>query len=83
MERLEVTTGWSLERKPQVAVDYLYGSPGAWECHDATGQPAANIPTDPNLFNVIVVCDAAVADAIEADPNYVVWWRETVVEVTV
>ena len=59
----------------KVSQDYahLFGA-------DVTGQPARNIPTDPNLLVVRVLCEADVLEAIEADGEYLVLWSEEVVE---
>lgn len=50
---------------PQLHVDY----PGiAWT--DATGQPAQNLPTDPNFVLLDCQLEQSVLDAIKTNPDY-------------
>jgi len=46
---------------------------------DVTGQPVANLLPDPNLVAVVVVCEADVLDALEADGDYLCLWSEEIV----
>ena len=75
----EVLTQWvkidldGLEvNRSRIALDYATARP----IIDITGQPHLNIFPDPNLFSVLIECDAATLVQIEADPNYYVLWSE-------
>ena len=73
----EIATPWigigaeEDSNRPRVGDDYAIAR---WE--DVTGQPSANLHPDPNLYIVLVRCEAAVLDAIEADDTYLVLWAE-------
>lgn len=47
---------------------------------DVTGQPSENVTPDPNLVTVLVTCEAAVLEQIEADGVYFIQWAEEIVE---
>lgn len=84
MIRAEILTPWvgtglSDEDKyrAKLGVDF----PGV--LGDVTGQPAANLKPDPNLFIVEIVRDASTLDAIAAHPDYgpaAILWSEEIVE---
>jgi hypothetical protein len=72
MIRVQVLTVWvgsgvSTEdaRRPKLGDDYPLR---AWQ--DVTGQPAANLPPDPPLYLVEVVCADAVFAELQAAPDY-------------
>ena len=78
--KAEVITRWGVysdaetgisSNRPQLVMDYVIPK---WA--DVTGQPAANLAPDPNMYIIQIECDEATLDAIEADANYVVGWLE-------
>ena len=87
----EILTNWEAEiltnwigsgidgdtHRPAIGDDYQLKS---WS--DVTGQPAENLPTNPNLYAVRVVCDEAVMADIQADANYQVIWSKEIKEDT-
>jgi hypothetical protein len=75
--KAEVITSWvgdgistETAHRPKIADDYTI-----W-CKDTTGQDAANLHPNPNMYIVQIECDQATLDAIEADSNYQVLWYE-------
>ena len=77
--RAEILSPWIVETNGQKSIqlsrDYA-GLTGS----DVTGQPAANIPPDPNLVVVGIECEATVLEAIERDAVYRVLWSEEIIE---
>lgn len=49
-----------------------------WE--DTTGQPAQNLPTEPNMFIVLIKCEAKVLEKIENDDEFCVLWSEEIID---
>lgn len=78
MMRARVLTPWvgsgteADPYRPQLADAYGLRSYG-----DVTGQPAASLVPNPNLYTAEVVCTDTVLAQIDADPNYCVLWSET------
>ena len=54
-------------RTPQLIMDYP-----TLGMQDATSQPAANVIPDINLVEIIAIVEEEIADAIQADPTYLV-----------
>jgi hypothetical protein len=79
MKRAQVVTPWmgsgtdTASYRPQLAADY-----GLVSWVDATGQAAASIVPNPNLYTVEIVCQDGVLTQIAADANYSIVWSETV-----
>lgn len=75
--RVRLITSWLVidgRNDMRVAVDHP--APGVGYS-DVTGQPDANIPTDPNALIVEAYpVDDALLAALEADTNAVVLWGE-------
>jgi hypothetical protein len=77
MKRAQVVTPWTgsgsdaASYRPQLAADYALVS---WV--DATGQPAANLVPNPNLYTVEIVCQDAVLALIAGNANYSIVWSE-------
>ena len=75
----EVLSPWTVDangqRSIQISRDYA-GLTGS----DITFQPAENLVPDPNLMAVLIECEAAVLDAIEADGDYLVLWSKELSE---
>ena len=86
MIRAQVITRWlhtvdaagAPHNDPAIESDVTFGEGDGWT--DATGQPAANLPTSPNLLVVECVVSDATFAAILAHPDYgpgAVLWSET------
>lgn len=79
--KLEVTSEWVGSGTlvdpyaPRLAQDYPAVS---WS--DVTGTPVPSLVPDPSLVNIVVECDEITKDAIEADPNYITWWTEEIID---
>lgn len=78
MIKFQVLTPWvqkqtvdGKENVPGISEDYKIKN---WS--DVTGQPSANIPTNPNAYVLECIADDAVFAQIEADANYYVLWSE-------
>lgn len=72
MKRAQVCTTWvgtgvtsNDARRPKIAGDFALQS-----VVDVTGQPAANLIPDPNLYVVEIVAADAVMDTIEVSAEY-------------
>jgi hypothetical protein len=48
-----------------------------WSWTDATNQPTANMPTNPDLLGVQLDCDAATLAAVDADGRFKIIYRDT------
>jgi len=60
-------------REPAIVLDH-----DILRFQDITSQPAANIPTNPNVFVQQIVCTDDVLAEIETDPAYTVLMSEAV-----
>ena len=75
--KFEVITEWTGTgtgddaNRPKVADTYTIQK---WS--DTTGQPAANLRPDPNLYIIEAEAEASVVSAIQDDPDYEVLWYE-------
>ena len=82
MWRAEIMIGWNVAlRRAQLLVDFpqIDGSDGGGYT-DVTGQDAANIEPEPNLYNVVAEMSLSTLTAIEADANYNVLWSEEIID---
>jgi len=79
MIQFEILTPWTGTgteddpNRPQIADDY-----DIKKYEDTTGQAAANLYPNPNLFVAKIECEDAVFEAIDADDNYCVLWSSPV-----
>ena len=83
IEQTEILTPWGIDSDdganiPQVVLDYLYDGDGRaipnTAYQDTTGQQ--NVQPDPNVTLATIVAPTAIIDAIDADADYSVVWRE-------
>jgi hypothetical protein len=76
MYRAQVLTEWVLEEGRWEMLPWTLNVPCS--VADATGQPAEQIPPDPNAVVVDVLAEESALDAIVADPRVTELWREEV-----
>ena len=79
MWRAQVVTEWVPARgpgtrnHPKVVDEY---DVTGWS--DQTGQPADNIPTQPNEYTIEIEAEERVVNSIARDPDYEVLWSEEI-----
>jgi len=91
MQHGEILTAWGVnamgQNTPQVTLDYLMTPGESWSEGEAgygSGQGFYLLtpPLDPNVCILYVHFTAKHMDAIDADPDYVILWREELPEET-
>lgn len=78
MYRAEALTPWTGSGERHDPHRPLLPTAHAVTWNDVTGQSLAAGRPDPDLVAILVTCDEATLDAIEADQDYEVLWSEEI-----
>ena len=76
-ETAQILTAWTITDGANAPLLPTVYPVAAWV--DVTGQPAVFLPVAPNLYAIEVTAETATLDAIAADSDYLILWREEIV----